>query len=290
MRSLLFVPADSERKLAKGLESGADALILDLEDSVAAGAKDAARATAREFLASQRSGPAIYVRINDLASGLADSDLEAVLAGAPTGIMLPKSNSVSDVGSLSTRLRVLEAEHGLEDGATRIIPIITETALGVFNAGSYYTMPARLAGLTWGAEDLSSEIGATTTRDATGAYTDLFRHARVATLLAASAARTVAIDTVYPDFRNEDGFRKDCLEGERDGFTARMAIHPAQVPIINEIFTPTPDAVAQARTVVDAFEAAGNPGVVAIEGKMYDRPHLRLAQRLLARAPAAVQT
>lgn len=290
MRSLLFVPADSERKLAKGLESGADALILDLEDSVAAEAKDAARAMAREFLESQNSGPALYIRINDLASGLADDDLEAVLAGAPTGIMLPKSNSVSDVASLATRLRVLEAEHGLDDGVTRIIPIITETALGVFNAASYHTMPARLAGLTWGAEDLSSEIGASVTRDETGAYTDLFRHARVATLLAASAAGTMAIDTVYPDFRNEAGFRKDCLEGERDGFTARMAIHPAQVPVINEIFTPTPEAVAQAKAVVAAFAAAGNPGVVAMGGKMYDRPHLRLAERLIARAAAAVQT
>lgn len=286
MRSLLFVPADSERKLAKGLDSDADALILDLEDSVAAGAKETARATAREFLTGERSGPAIYVRVNDLSTGLTDDDLEAVMAGAPTGIMLPKSNSASDVASLSTRLRVLEAEHDLEDGSTRIIAIITETALGVLNAASYHTAPARLAGLTWGAEDLSSEIGARATRDETGLYTDLFRHARVATLLAASAAGTTAIDTVYPDFRNEDGFRRDCLEGERDGFTARMAIHPAQVPVINEIFTPAPEAVAHARSVVDAFEAAGNPGVVAIDGKMYDRPHLRLAQGLLARASA----
>lgn len=286
MRSLLFVPGDSERKLAKGLASGADVLIVDLEDSVAAGNKQAARETAAGFIASARGGPAIYVRVNDLSTGLTDDDLAAMIKGRPAGIMLPKSNGVDDVASLSVRLRVHEAENGLDDGATRIIPIITETPLGVLNAASYARGEARLAGLTWGAEDLSAEIGAAETRDAHGAYTDLFRFARVSTLLAAAAAEVAAIDTVFPNFRDEQAFRRDCLEGARDGFTGRMAIHPAQVPVINEVFTPSAEAVAHARAVVEAFAAAGNPGVVGIDGKMYDRPHLKRAERLLARAKA----
>lgn len=287
MRSLLFVPADSERKLAKGLESGADALIVDLEDSVAPANKAAGRALAAAFIAENRTGPVIYVRVNDLTSGLTDDDLAAVMTAAPHGIMLPKAGSADDVARLAVRLRVHEAENGLEDGATRVIPIITETPVGVMNAPSYARGEPRLAGLTWGAEDLSAEIGAAETRDEAGRYTDVFRFARVSTILAASAANVAAIDTVYPDFRDMEGFRRDCLEGARDGFVARMAIHPAQVPVINEVFTPSPEAVAQARVIVDAFAAAGDVGVVGIEGKMVDRPHLKRAERLLARANAA---
>ena len=284
MRSLLFVPGDSERKLAKGLASGADVLIVDLEDSVAAENKAAARETAAAFIASERQGPSIYVRVNDLSTGLTDDDLTAVMKAAPAGIMLPKSNSADDVGRLAVRLRVHEAENGLADGITKIIPIITETPLGTLNAATYRHAGARLAGLTWGAEDLSAEIGAADTRDGEGVYTDVFRFARVSTILAASAAEVVAIDTVFPDFRNEEAFRRDCFEGMRDGFTGRMAIHPAQVSIINEVFTPSPETVSHARAIVAAFAAAGNPGVVGIDGKMYDRPHLKRAERLLARA------
>ncbi|MBX9461741.1 MAG: CoA ester lyase [Aquamicrobium sp.] len=283
MRSLLFVPGDSERKLAKGLSSGADVLIVDLEDSVAAENKPTARETAAAFITSEKQGPSIYVRVNDLSTGLTDDDLAAVMKAAPAGIMLPKSNSADDVGRLAVRLRVHEAENGLADGVTKIIPIITETPLGTLNAATYRQAGARLAGLTWGAEDLSAEIGAADTRDGEGAYTDVFRFARVSTILAAGAAEVAAIDTVFPDFRNEEAFRRDCLEGMRDGFTGRMAIHPAQVPIINEVFTPSQEAVAHARAVVAAFAAAGNPGVVGIDGKMYDRPHLKRAERLLAR-------
>jgi citrate lyase subunit beta/citryl-CoA lyase len=284
MRSLLFVPGDSERKLAKGLSSGADVLIVDLEDSVAADNKPAARETAVAFIASEKQGPSIYVRVNDLSTGLTDDDLAAVMKAAPAGIMLPKSNSADDVGRLAVRLRVHEAENGLAEGVTKIIPIITETPLGTLNAATYRQAGARLAGLTWGAEDLSAEIGAADTRDGEGAYTDVFRFARVSTILAAGAAEVAAIDTVFPNFRNEEAFRRDCLEGMRDGFTGRMAIHPAQVPVINEVFTPSAEAVAHARAVVAAFAAAGNPGVVGIDGKMYDRPHLKRAERLLARA------
>lgn len=289
MRSLLFVPGDSEKKLEKGFSSEADVVIVDLEDSVSADNKASARQIAAEFIRTQagRQGPAIYVRVNDLSTGLTDDDLAALVPARPTGIMLPKSNSGADVQQLSVKLRVHEAENGLPDGGIAILPIITETGAGVLAAASYAGACNRLAGLTWGAEDLSAAIGARTTRDEHGAYTDVFRLARTMTLLAASAAETAAIDTVYPNFRDMDGFRRECEEAERDGFTGKMAIHPAQVAVINDAFTPSPEATTQAGAVVEAFKAAGNPGVVAIDGQMYDRPHLRRAERLLARAKAA---
>lgn len=287
MRSLLFVPADSERKFEKALGSGADALIVDLEDSVAQANKAAARDMAARSVADHRGGPLLYVRVNDLSTGLTDDDLAAVMAAAPHGIMLPKAGGIADVARLSLRLRVLEARHGLVDGSTRIIPLVTETPAGVLNVQSYARGDDRLAGLTWGAEDLSAEIGASATRDDAGRYTDVFRFARVSTILAASAANVAAIDTVYPDFRDMEGFRRDCVEGARDGFTARMAIHPAQVAAINEVFTPSLEAIAEAEAIVAAFAAAGNAGVVGIDGRMVDRPHLKRAERLLARARAA---
>lgn len=188
MRSLLFVPGDSEKKLAKGMESGADTLIIDLEDSVAAGNKEAARRLTAEFAATAKAGPLLYVRVNDLSTGLTDDDLAAVMKAGPAGIMLPKSNSGQDVARLAVRLRVHEAEAGIEDGRTRILPIITETPAGVLAAATYAGASERLSGLTWGAEDLSAEIGAAATRDESGRYTDVFRFARVATILAASAA------------------------------------------------------------------------------------------------------
>jgi citrate lyase subunit beta/citryl-CoA lyase len=287
MRSLLFVPADSEKKLVKGLGSGADALIIDLEDSVALANKGTARHMAAEFIAAHRQGPALYVRVNDLASGMTDDDLSVVVKAGPAGIMLPKTLSGEDVARLDVRLRVHEAEAGIADGATRIIPIITETPAAVLSAGTYQGTSARLAGLTWGAEDLSAEIGASATRDDEGRYTDLFRFARLSTILAACAADVAPIDTVFPNFRDEAAFLRDTSEGARDGFTGRMAIHPAQVPVINAVFTPSAPAVAEARAVTEAFAAAGDAGVVAIDGKMYDRPHLKRAERLLARAKEA---
>jgi citrate lyase subunit beta/citryl-CoA lyase len=263
MRSLLFVPGDSERKLEKGFSAGADVVIVDLEDSVAAGNKETARKIAADFIRDNRArtSAAIYVRINDLSSGLTDDDLASLMPAKPDGVMLPKSNGLADVQQLSAKLRVHEAEAGLPDGRTKIIPIITETAAGLLAAGSYSASP-RLSGLTWGAEDLSAAIGARATRDQSGRYTDV-------------------------NFRDIDGLRAECLEAERDGFTGKMAIHPDQVPVINEAFTPSPEAVAHAQTVVEAFRAAGDPGVVGIDGQMYDRPHLRRAERLLARARAA---
>lgn len=289
MRSLLFVPGDSERKLSKGLESGADCLIVDLEDSVAATNKPQARSMTAQFLGTQPAArrQKLYVRVNDLSTGLTDDDLAAVVGARPDGIMLPKSCGGRDVTELAVKLRVLEARNDLDDGTIKILPIITENAIGVLNAGTYGECGPRLVGVTWGAEDLAADIGAAANRGSDGAYTPPFQHARLVTIFAASACGVAAIDTVYPNFRDEEGFRRDCLEGVRDGFTGRMVIHPAQVAVVNEAYTPSAEAIAESKTIFAAFEAAGNPGVVAIDGQMYDRPHLRRAERVLARAKDA---
>lgn len=289
MRSLLFVPGDSEKKLAKGFASAADVVIVDLEDSVSPDNKTIARRVAADFIRAERTATRalVYVRVNDLSTGLTDDDLAAVAAASPDGIMLPKSNNGQDVQRLDALLRVHEANAGLPDGRIKILPLITETAVGVFTGASYAGCSERLSGLTWGAEDLSAAIGARTARDESGRYTDVFRLARTVALLAASSAQVAAIDTVYPNFRDMDGFEAECAEAERDGFTGKMAIHPDQVAVINAAFTPSPEAVQRSQAIVRAFAEAGNPGVVGLDGKMYDRPHLRLAERLLARAKAA---
>jgi citrate lyase subunit beta/citryl-CoA lyase len=285
MRSLLFIPADSERKLAKGLESGADALILDLEDSVAAERKAGARATALAFL-KQHAGPrrqGLVVRVNALDTSLTDADLDAVVAGRPDAILLPKAEGGPAVIELDAKLTAREAIHGLPEGAIRILALATETAAALFVAGTYRAASPRLSAITWGAEDLSAELGAETNRDANGRFTSPYWLARNLSLAAAAAARVQAIDTVYADFRNMEGLRAEAEEARRDGFTAKLAIHPAQVPIINEVFTPTAAAIATAQAIVAAFAADPTAGVVGIGGVMYDRPHLTRAQRLLAR-------
>lgn len=290
MRSLLFVPGDSERKLEKALSSGADVLLVDLEDSVALDAKQAARDITARFLAAQRevaSRPRLYVRVNALDTGQTDADLAAVMAAMPEGIMLPKSVSGADVQHLAAKLAVQEAENDIADGQTRILAVATETAASLFNLGSYQGASPRLEGLTWGAEDLSADIGALASRTPDGAFSEPFRLARNLCLFGAVAAGATPIDTVFTNFRDMDGLRTESLQALRDGFTAKMAIHPAQVPVINEVFTPSADEVAKARAVIDAFAAAGNPGVVGLDGEMLDRPHLRRAEKLLARAEAA---
>ncbi|MEO0545885.1 MAG: CoA ester lyase [Pseudomonadota bacterium] len=287
MRSALFIPGDSDRKLAKGLGSGADCLLIDLEDSVALDNKPQARAVALDFLktaSTEPLRPLLYVRINAFDTALSDDDLAAVMPGKPDGIILPKSEHGKEVTKLDSLLRVHEAENGLDDGSTRIIAIATETAAGTLQAGTYGRCSRRLAGLTWGAEDLSADIGALARRRPNGTYRDPYRFARVQALLGAVAAGVQPIDTVFPDFRDEDGLAEECSEAALDGFTAKMAIHPAQVAIINATFTPSAEAVAEAERVVAAFEAAGNPGVLALDGAMLDRPHLRKAKALLARA------
>lgn len=287
MRSMLFVPGDSERKLAKGLGSGADVLLIDLEDSVALDNKVEARRITSAFLQENRDKPApplLYVRVNSFDSGFLEDDLAAVMKAKPYGILLPKAEHGKDVTHLDARLLVYEAENNIEQGLTRIAAIITETAKGTLNAGTYEGRSQRLKAVTWGAEDLSADIGALEKRDAQGRYRDLFRHARTMTLLGAVTAEVAPIDTVYTDFRNMDGLRTECEEAAIDGFTGKMAIHPAQVPVINEVFTPSKEAIAHAQAIVDAFTAAGNPGVIGLEGEMLDRPHLIRARALLARA------
>ena len=276
MRSLLFVPADSERKIARGLACGADVVILDLEDSVAAANKPAARRLAAEVLGSERgSTPMLIVRINALDSGLAEADLEAVMPAGPDGLMQPKTRRAEDV-------KALAAMAG--SGGLPIVAIATETAGALFGLQTYADAVPPLAGLTWGAEDLSSDLGAESSRDDAGRLTDPYRLARTLCLIGARAAGVQPIDTVYVNYRDERGLEAESRAAARDGFTGKMAIHPDQVAPINRAFTPVPDAVARARRIVEAFEAAGDTGVVGLEGEMLDRPHLLRAEQLLARA------
>ena len=285
MRSLLFVPADSARKLDKAMTSGADALIVDLEDSVAHDGKAAARLSAAAFLkeaAAAKARPYLLVRVNGLETGLTDADLDAVVPAKPDAIMLPKAEGGASVVHADAKLAVREAVAGLPDGHVKILALATETAAALFVAGTFAGASARLMGLTWGAEDLSAELGAHANRDGDGRFLDPYRLARVLSLAGAAAAGVPAFDTVYVDFRNSEGFRRECEEACRDGFVGKMAIHPAQVPIINDVFTPSPAALKQAQAVVEAFAANPGAGVVGIGGVMYDRPHLARAQRLLA--------
>jgi citrate lyase subunit beta / citryl-CoA lyase len=285
MRSLLFVPADSEKKLGKGFASDADCLILDLEDSVLAQAKPKAREQAADFLAGAvpiNPRPRLYVRVNGLDSGLTCADLDAVMQARPDGILLPKCLNGAAIQHLGAMLAVKEAEHGLADGATRIMAIITETAASIFNMGSYAGASARLEGLAWGAEDLSACLGAESNRGADGLYTLPYVLARSLALFASASAGALAIDAVHRNFRDLAALRRECELARRDGFVGKLAIHPAQIEIINEIFTPSKESIARARAIVAAFEAAPQAGVIGFEGEMLDLPHLVKARRLLA--------
>ncbi|WP_326525107.1 HpcH/HpaI aldolase/citrate lyase family protein [Sphingomonas sp.] len=278
LRSLLFVPGDRPDRMAKALSSGADALILDLEDAVAPDAKPAARGMIAEFLAAHGRDVALFVRVNPLDSGLADADLDAVAPARPSGWVLPKAEGSASVLDLDARL----AERG--DRTAPILPIASETARAVFQLGSYADAPARLAGLTWGAEDLPAAIGAEASREDDGRYTAPYQMVRALTLFGAAAAGVAPIETVYPAFRDLDGLAAYARAGARDGFTGMMAIHPAQVSVINAAFTPSDEALAHARAIVAAFDANPGAGALSLDGRMIDRPHLVQAQRLIARA------
>jgi citrate lyase subunit beta / citryl-CoA lyase len=289
MRSLLFVPADGGSKLDKAFASGADAVIVDLEDSIAPDRKAQARASAAAFLKSavtQAKRPRLLVRVNAIATGLIDEDLDAVVSARPDAILLPKAEGGASIIHADAKLTAREAIAGLDEGHIKVVAQAIETAAGLFAAGNIRGASPRLIGLTWGPEDLSAEIGAEANRDAQGLLTEPYRLARSVCLFAAAAAGVAAIETVYVDFRNLAGLKRETEEARRDGFVGRLAIHPAQVPVINEVFTPTADAIDRAQAIVDAFAKAPSAGVVAIEGKMYDRPHLARAQALLARGKA----
>jgi citrate lyase subunit beta/citryl-CoA lyase len=284
IRSFLFVPADSERKLARGLESGADALILDLEDSVAAANRPTARRLARQFLDGHgRDRVARYVRINPLASGLALDDLAATVAGRPDGILLPKCVP-DDVRTLDHYLSAFEAAAGSPSGATRIVAIATETPAAVFALGNYAGSSPRLEAVTWGAEDLAACIGGSN-RTLDGLYDGPYQLARSLCLLAAAAAGVAALDTIYTDFRDPDGLRAECAAARRSGFTGKMAIHPAQLAAINETFSTSDAERDWAQRVIAAFAAQPDAGTLALDGKMIDKPHLVLARRLLGLPP-----
>jgi citrate lyase subunit beta/citryl-CoA lyase len=290
MRSLLFVPADAAKKLEKAMTSGADAVIVDLEDSISPERKAAARELAAAFVreaVQAHARPRILVRINGLQTGLTDADLDAVVAASPDAVLLPKAEGGTSIIHTDAKLAAREAIAGLPAGHVKILALATETAQALFVAGTYKGASLRLTALTWGAEDLSAELGAEANRDADGRFLDPYRLARALCLAAAAAAQVQAIDTVYVDFRNEAGLRRECDEARRDGFTGKLAIHPAQVPIINAAFTPSAESVARAKAIVAAFAAQPNAGTVGIDGKMFDRPHLANARRLIERAKAA---
>lgn len=291
MRSLLFIPADDERKLAKGIGSGADVLLLDLEDAVSAARKAAARTICAEYIVNTRAlpgRPRLVVRINALDTPYWADDLAGIIGAKPDAVMLPKPRGGQDVHTLSVALDHAEAGVGIENGATRIIAIATETPVSLLNMSTYVGASARLQALTWGAEDLSAAIGARTNREADGrTWTSPFRLARDMCLMTAVAAEAEPIDTVFVNFRDEEGLRTEALTAARDGFVGKMAIHPAQVAIINEVFTPKPEETAHAEEIVAAFQANPQAGVIGIRGHMVDKAHLAQAERLLARAQAA---
>uniref|UniRef100_UPI0035CA8DF9 HpcH/HpaI aldolase/citrate lyase family protein n=1 Tax=uncultured Sphingomonas sp. TaxID=158754 RepID=UPI0035CA8DF9 len=289
LRSWLFIPGDSEKKLGKVDACGADAVILDLEDSVATGNKVAGRALVAAFLGERpraRSSQ-MWVRVNPFDSGLLLDDLVAVVGAAPDGIMLPKCEGPRDIAALSHYLDALEAQAGVARGSIRIVPVATETAAAPFTLGDYAGAGLdRLLGLTWGAEDLSAAVGASTNLDPAGGWALTYRLVRSLTLLGAKAAGVQAIDTLYVDFRDEAGLRASSRAARAEGFTGRLAIHPAQVAAINESFLPSADEVMLAERIVAAFAAADGAGTVGLDGRRSDWPHLKQAQALLALAAA----
>lgn len=283
LRSLLFVPGDSERKFAKAKGSGADALILDLEDSVAATQKAAARTRVATLLddVSPRDW-AFFVRVNALDTGLALDDLAAVVKPGLDGLLIPKADSADDLARIGYYLDALETKARLPLGAVKLAVVATETAKAMFALQSYAPAHPRLVALTWGAEDLAAALGATDNRENDGRWTSPYETVRAQCLFAAAAAQTIAIDTIHADFRDLEGLERDCRRSRRDGFLGRMAIHPDQVATINRCYTPSEAEVAHARRIVDAFAANPGAGAIGIDGKMIDIPHLKAAQKTLA--------
>lgn len=273
LRSLLFVPGDRPDRMAKAVASGADVVILDLEDSVSPERKPWARKDIATFLGSDARNMPLFVRVNPLGSAWLDDDIEMIRRAGPDGLVLPKSESDASVAALATMLG---------SSTIPILPIATETPRAIFGLGSYGTVASRLCGITWGAEDLPAAMGAATAREADGSYTAPYQLARSLTLFGAHAAGVPAIETVYPDIRDLSGLAGYATRARRDGFAGMMAIHPDQVPVINDAFRPSQSELEHARKIVAAFQAAPKAGVLEIDGRMVDRPHLLAAERMLS--------
>ena len=276
LRSLLFVPGDQPERMEKALGAGADALIFDLEDAVTRDQKGKARERVASFLLRGPRPVPLFVRINPLGSGMADDDLAAIISGKPDGIVLPKAEGSHSLTDLDQRLKALGDTHAA------ILPIATETPGAIFALGSYGDVTPRLCGLTWGAEDLPAAIGAATSREEDGCYTPPYEMARSLLLFGAHAASVRAIETVYPAFRDLDGLKAYAARGRRDGFSGMMAIHPAQVEVINAAFTPSKAEIERARRIIELFDKNPGIGALSLDGKMVDAPHLKQAKRLLA--------
>lgn len=289
MRSYLFVPGNDENKIVKAFDTDADAVILDLEDSVAPSERSRARSIVCDALEAltpdiRQACPKPFVRVNPLGDGEAFRDLDAIMPGKPFGIVLPKSRTGEDAKKISEMLVTKESEMAMTTGTVKLIVIATETARSMFGLGTYGGSTPRLIGMGWGAEDLSADMGATANRGDDGRFLSPYMLARNLCLYAAHAARIDALDTVYVNYKDHDGFRVECEEALRDGFVAKMAIHPAQVPIINDAFTPTRSQIDKAKAIIEAFDEAGNVGVIGLDGEMFDRPHYTRSKKLVARA------
>jgi citrate lyase subunit beta/citryl-CoA lyase len=280
-RSFLFVPGDAERKLEKAGSAGADALIVDLEDAVAPEAKPAARELAADYL---RSRSDVWVRVNPVDTDDCEADLEAVIPSEPAGIVLPKPRHARDAVKLSERIDVLENHHNIDHGQTRIMALCTEHPEALFTLHSYVGTVPRLAGLSWGAEDLAAAVGASANRDDEGNWLPQYELARSLCLFAAAAAEVAAIDTVFTDFRDLDGLVRYATDARRDGFSGMLAIHPAQVEVINTAFEPAAADIERAQRIVELFAQNPGAGTIGLDGRMIDRPHLVQAQRLLRQA------
>jgi citrate lyase subunit beta / citryl-CoA lyase len=283
LRSLLFVPGDSERKFARAVDCGADALILDLEDSVAPPKKAHARALVASLI-DDKPGRAWFccVRVNALDTGLTAEDLAAVVKPGLDALLIPKADGAADLERVGARLDALEKSAGMRQGSVKLACVATETPKAMFALASYAPAHPRLVALTWGAEDLAAALGATDNKEADGAWTFPYQLARAQCLFAAAAAEVAAIDTVYTNFRDSDGLEQDCRRSRRDGFVGRLAIHPDQVAIINRAYAPSEAEIEHARKIVAAFEADPAAGALGVDGKMVDIPHLKAARKTLA--------
>lgn len=280
-RSYMFIPGDSEKKLGKVHGLGADAVILCLEDAVAEANKAAARKLTGEYLKANRGNSEceLWVRINAMDTPHTLADLVAVMPGAPMGVFLPKPSHRDEIITLDHYLSALEAQNGIDVGSTKILSL-AESAQGVINLGSFVGSSPRLCALTWGAEDMSADLGASTNVDESGEYFFVHQMSRANCLTVSAAGDYQAIDSAYLDYKNHEGLRAECVRARQEGFTGKLAIHPGQVAIINECFTPTDEEVAYAKRVIKAFEESG-AGTIGLDGKMLDKPHLKQAHKIL---------